>query len=151
MKKFSLLVAAISLITASSIATSEEAAKKMSMGNGSANWIVTDGAVRDGAQFTFPEVQIAGNGWLVMHPFEDGKPNGKIYVGSTYVAAGNNRQVDITVDPAPASGNMYIVMLHSDVDEDKNFDFVFVADGVNVEDRAVFEGTTMIGHVYAAP
>jgi len=45
---------------------------------------------------------------------------------------------------------MFIVMLHSDVDDDKEFDFVFVNER-EVEDKAVFEGTTMIGHAYPAP
>ena len=45
---------------------------------------------------------------------------------------------------------MFIVMLHSDVDRDQTFDFVFV-DENKVEDEAVFEGTKMIGHAIAAP
>lgn len=124
---------------------------EISVGNGEANWIITDGSSRDGATFVFPEVQINGNGWLVMHPFEDGKPNGDIYVGATYVSSGNNNNVEITLDHEPSSGDMYIVMLHRDVDEDQNFDFVFVGDTGQVEDKAVFEGTTMIGHPYPAP
>ena len=149
-KPASPVAAAVFLLT-SAFTTAEEQPARITMGNGEANWIVTDGATRSGAVFSFPEVQIADNGWLVMHPFEDGKPNGRIYVGASYVAAGNNRDVEVTVDHTPASGDMYIVMLHSDVDQDKVFDFVFVADGVNVEDRAVFEGTTMVGHAWAAP
>ena len=123
----------------------------ISMGNGEANWIITEGATRDGATFSFPEVHIASNGWLVMHPFENGRPNGKIYVGATWVPAGTSKDVAISVSDDPATGDFYIVMLHSDVDDDGEFDFVFVEDGVNVEDRAVFEGTTMVGHVYTAP
>ena len=151
MNFFQYLVKGVLVATAISTATAEEAAPQMSMGNGDANWIIIQGATRDGATFTFPEVQIDGNGWLVMHPFKDGKPNGKIYVGSNYIADGNNSNVEITVDHEPNTGDMYIVMLHRDVDEDQEFDFVFVEDGINVEDRAVFEGTTMIGHVYLAP
>lgn len=124
---------------------------EVTVGNGEANWIITEGATRDGATFVFPEVQINGNGWLVMHPFEDGKPNGDIYVGSTYVSSGNNNNVAITVSDEPATGDMFIVMLHRDVDEDQQFDFVFVGDTGQVEDKAVFEGNTMIGHPYAAP
>ena len=45
----------------------------MTMGNGDANWIILEGASRDGSTFTFREVQIDGNGWLVMHPFVDGR------------------------------------------------------------------------------
>ncbi len=36
--------------------------------DGEKNWIIVDGATRDGATFTFSEVHIDGNGWLVMHP-----------------------------------------------------------------------------------
>ena len=118
--------------------------------NGDDNWIITDGASRDGAIFHFSEVHIDGNGWLVMHPFEDGKPNGNIYVGATYLKDGDNRDVDITVDPEPSSGDKFIVMLHRDVNENQEFDFVFV-DSMNVLDKAVLEGRTLIAHEFVAP
>jgi hypothetical protein len=141
--------------TVSKVAATETSAapkrSEVSVGNGEANWIITDGATRDGATFVFPEVQINGNGWLVMHPFEEGKPNGDLYVGATYVSSGNNNNVAITVNDEPATGDMFIVMLHRDVDEDQQFDFVFVGDTGQVEDKAVFEGKTMIGHPYPAP
>jgi hypothetical protein len=63
-------------------------APAFTMGNGTANWIIIEGATRDGSRFSFPEVQIAGNGWLVMHPFKDGKPVGDLYVGASYLADG---------------------------------------------------------------
>ncbi len=129
----------------------EEATAEFSMGNGEHNWILTEGATRQGSTFVFPEVQIDGNGWLVMHPFENGKPNGDIYVGVTYLADGKSVDVEIEVDNDPASGDYYIVMLHRDVDEDRELDFVFVGDTGHVEDRAVFEGSKMIGQAYAAP
>jgi hypothetical protein len=118
--------------------------------NGEANWIIVEGASRDAATFSFPEVHIDGNGWLVMHPFEDGKPNGKIYVGATYVQDGDNRDVEITVDPEPSMGDKFIVMLHRDVNENREFDFVFV-DSMNVLDKAVLEGRTLIAHEFSAP
>ena len=125
-------------------------APKITMGNGKANWIVTEGATRDGATFTFSEVRIDGNGWLVMHPFENGKPVGDVYVRATYLKSGDSRGVDITVKEEPEPGEMFIVMLHRDVNENQEFDFVFV-DERNVLDKAVFEGTTMIAHGIAAP
>ena len=131
-------------------AEAAEAAPQITLGNGDDNWIITEGATRDGATFTFPEVHIAGNGWLVMHPFEDGKPNGDIYVGHAYVGEGTNKDVEITVDDEPDAGEMFIVMLHSDVNDDKVFDFVFVNER-EVADKAVFEGTKMIAHPYPAP
>jgi hypothetical protein len=36
------------------------ASSRISMGNGSDNWIVTEGASRSGSTFTFREVKIAG-------------------------------------------------------------------------------------------
>ncbi len=148
---------ALTLLTLAGLQTSSAAepsapaeAPTMTTGNGEANWIVTDGATRDEATFTFREVRIDGNGWLVMHPFKDGKPVGDIYVGATYVASGENRDVAITVDPVPSTGDMFIVMLHRDVNENQEFDFVFV-DEINVLDKAVFEGTKMIAHHFAAP
>ena len=126
------------------------AAPQITLGNGDANWIVTEGASRAGATFTFDEVRIDGNGWLVMHPFKDGRPVGEVYVGASYLRDGENRDVSITVEAAPAPGEMFLVMLHRDVNENREFDFVFV-DARNVLDRAVFEGTTMIAHPIAAP
>ena len=123
---------------------------EVSLGNGQANWIVTDGATREGATFTFPEVHIDANGWLVMHPFENGQPVGSIYVGATFIESGTHRDVAITVDTEPAPGDLFIVMLHSDVNDDGHFDFVFV-DAQNVLDKAVFEGSKMIAHRFAAP
>lgn len=121
-------------------------------GNGEANWIKTDGVTRDGDTFTFSEVKIEENGWLVLHPFKDGKPVGKIYVGAQYVPAGLHRNVSISVDtaPVPEPGQMFIVMLHSDVNNDRTFDFYFV-DELNVADKAVFEGNTIIAHAIKAP
>ena len=54
---------------------------------------------------------------------------------------------DSVADP----GRRFMVMLHSDVDKDRILDFVFVEDGINVEDTAVLEGTTLVGHVFAVP
>ncbi len=131
-------------------ATAPEEAPQRTIGNGEANWIVTDGATRSEATFSFREVRIDGNGWLVMHPFKDGKPVGEVYVGATYLEDGENRDVAITVESVPEPGEMFIVMLHRDVNENRVFDFVFV-DEINVLDKAVFEGTKMIGHPFAAP
>ena len=133
--------------------TTEEpttAAPQITFGNGDANWIVIDGMTRTGSTLTFSEVQIDGNGWLVLHPFEGGKPVGEIYVGSTYLGNGANQDVDITVESGIEPGDMFLVMLHRDVNENQKFDFVFVDDR-NVLDKAVFEGTRMIAHPIAAP
>ena len=152
------LVLALTFLTFTGLqapASAEEAAEpaeapKMTTGNGEANWIIAEGATRDGATFSFPKVKIDANGWLVMHPFKDGKPVGEVYVGATYLKAGESSDVAITVDSVPEPGTMFIVMLHNDVNENQVFDFVFV-DEVNVLDKAVFEGTKMIGFPFAAP
>ena len=147
---FFLVFIALVACTESSEPPPVTANSEVVLGNGAANWIVTDGFTRRGATFTFPEVRIDGNGWLVMHPFEDGKPVGEIYVGSTFIESGTNQNVEITVDEEPVPGAMFIVMLHSDVNENQEFDFVFV-DERNVLDKAVFEGSKMIAHAIAAP
>lgn len=132
------------------LAAAESSAPTFTRGNGSKNWIITEGFTREGATFTFPEVRIDGNGWLVMHPFKDGKPVGEVYVGSTFIENGTNPDVQISVTDEPTAGTMYIVMLHSDVNDNQEFDFVFV-DERNVLDKAVFEGPMMIAHAIAAP
>lgn len=147
-------------------------APPITLGNGDKNWINVEGLTRsadttyteqritsgssavrrgDGATLTFSEVHIEGDGWLVLHPFIDGKPNGDWVAGYSFIEGGTNKDVAITLNPAPEPGTMFLVMLHSDSDKDGVFDFVFVDDGVNVEDRAVFEGDRMIARVFAAP
>ena len=123
---------------------------QMTMGNGENNWIVLDDVKRDGPVLTFSNIRIEGDGWLVIHPFEDGKPNGDKYVGATFLNDGNNKDVKIKVHKGLESGEMIIVMLHSDSNSNKIFDFVFV-DDVNVMDKAVFEGHKMIAHAISVP
>ena len=137
-----------SLLTISVAGHAQDAA--ISMGNGSKNWIITDNAVRSGATLSFPEVQIDGAGWLVLHPFENGRPNGNVVAGYAAVDDGTSRNVEVTLDAEPATGDMFIVMLHSDANGNGEFDFVFVNER-EVVDKAVFEGNTMIGHAYAVP
>jgi hypothetical protein len=132
------------------LAHAEEADTAFSMGNGDQNWIVTADATREGNMLTFKEVHIQQSGWLVMHPFEDGKPNGDKYVAATYLTSGSNQNVAIEVYKGVETGEMFIVMLHKDSNENEIFDFVFVDDR-NVMDRAMFEGPKMIGHAFAAP
>ncbi len=119
----------------------------MTMGNGEKNLIITEGTTKDGSTFTFPRVLIDGNGFLVIHPFANGKPVGQIYVGSTYIKDGENRNVAIRVNDPPESGEKYLVMLHRDVDENQVFDF---NDGIDVPDVPVFEGNNMIAVVYVS-
>ena len=120
----------------------------ITLGNGKSNWIIVEGATRKGATFRFSEVQIDGNGWLVMHPFRDGAPFGDLYVGHIYLESGSHRDVDIAVEPEPSAGDMFLVMLHSDVNDNQEFDFI---DGRNVVDKAVFEGRLLIAHTIPAP
>ncbi len=135
-----------------SFAETAGAPPSVQMGNGEANRIITEGFTREGRTFTFSEVEIEGDGWLVLHPFRDGKPVGEIYVGATFVNGGTSQNVSVSVQtaPEPAAGTMFIVMLHKDVNSNGTFDFVFV-DERNVLDIAVFEGGKMVGHVIAAP
>jgi hypothetical protein len=126
--------------------------QEFSMGNGENNSIVVEGMTRDARAFTFREVTLAEPGWLVLHPFEGEAPQGKIYVGAKYMPAGTHQNVtlEVVTAPEPQPGTRFIVMLHGDVDRDETFDFFFV-DETNVADKAVFEGSKMIGHVIASP
>ncbi len=154
--KFKLFIklTALTVLTFASTLSAEEsyneAAPQITLGNGDKNWIVVEGVSRSESTLTFKEVHIDGNGWLVMHPFEDGKPNGDKYVASSYVESGTNKDVEIKVHKGIESGENFIVMLHRDVNENKVLDFVFVTDTA-VMDEAVFEGSKMVAHVIAAP
>jgi len=164
---------AMALLAAPMFAQEEGERPEITIGNGEANWIITDGMTRqtDSATYsevhvdgtdvssvrsnrtalTFPEVMIENPGWLVLHPVIDGKPDGDIVSGFTYLDGGQNDDVTIEIGHRTTPGDRFIVMLHSDVDNDRVLDFVFVEDGINVEDTAVFEGTRMIAHMIALP
>lgn len=155
------------------LAQTEPAAPQITMGNGEANSINMEGlALTDGptvfsevrvdesavktfrahsTALTFSEITIEKNGWVVLHPVIDGRPDGDMVSGFAYVPAGENTDVKVRIDHPAETGDKFLVMLHSDVDQDRVFDFVFVEDGINVEDRAVFEGTNMIAHIFAIP
>jgi hypothetical protein len=123
---------------------------QVSIGNGASNWINVDDVKRDGGTLTFSEVQIDGNGFLIIHPFENGAPNGDRVVATAALKDGKNENVEITVHKGLDSGEMFIVMLHSDSNDNGVLDFIFV-DAQNVMDKAVFEDSTMIGHAIPAP
>jgi hypothetical protein len=170
-----IIALSISAIISSACAVAQEAppAPPLTMGNGEANAIQVDGLVRakskttfseirvDGEMVktfranstavTFPEVVIEKAGWVVLHPVIDGRPNGDMVSGYTYLDAGRNENVTLRIDHPADAGDKFLVMLHSDVDQDRVFDFVFLEDGINVEDTAVFEGSRMIAHIFSLP
>ncbi len=173
MKK--IMAAALSLacaIMAVPAAAQEESSGTVQLGNGERNWISIEGLERaenavpysevrisngepqirrgDGLTLTFKEVHVEHDSWLVMHPFIAGQPSGTHVAGYSFVEQGTSSDVEITLNPAPTTGDAFIVMLHRDADNDRVFDFVFVADNV-VEDVAVFEGSTMIAHMVTIP
>jgi hypothetical protein len=85
-----------------------------------------------------------------MHPFEDGKPNGDKYVAATYLNSGKNTDVEIEVHKGIETGDMFIIMLHRDLNENQVLDFVFTSE-IAVMDEAVFEGSKMIAHAIPSP
>lgn len=120
---------------------------QITMGNGEKSFIISEDFKQSGSTFIFKEVNIVGNGWLVMHPFKDGKPHATVYVGATYVKHGSNKDVSITVDDLPKSKENYILMLHWDVNQDQVFDF---GDGINVPDAPLFEGNKIVAFPFEA-
>lgn len=151
-----MLLAALTLVacapTEAEQATADTASEKpaISIGDGERNWIKIEDVTREGAVLTVSEVLIEASGFLVIHRFKDGKPYGKDYVASTFLNAGTNLDVPITLPEAPAPGTPLLIMLHSDVNNNEMLDFVFV-DDVNVLDKAVFEGSTMVAKVFTTP
>ncbi|WP_229955885.1 DUF7282 domain-containing protein [Parasphingorhabdus litoris] len=146
---------------------------QITMGNGTANAIEVEGLTRQDEELvsseirvdgqnvstlranitavTFPAVTIEKAGWIVLHPVIDGRPDGDIVSGYTYLEPGQSESVTVVIQHPADAGDKFLAMLHSDVDQDRVFDFVFVEDGINVEDRAVFEGTRMIAHLISLP
>jgi len=118
---------------------------KIVTGNGENNFITLKGAYRTGDIFTFPEVTLSKDGFLVFHPFKDGKPVQTEYVAAKALSGGAHKDVSIHVEDKPETGDMYIVMLHYDMNEDGIFDF---NDGVDVPDAPVFEGHILVALPY---
>ena len=123
---------------------------QINLANGERNSIDIGGVTRQGNTLTIKQAIIEGNGWLVLHPFEGGKPNGDKYVAYTYLEDGLNEEVDIEVYKGIETGDQFIIMLHKDSNENKILDFVFVSN-TGVMDEAVFEGSTMVAHILTAP
>lgn len=121
---------------------------KIVLGNGDDNAIEMDGVERVGPTFIIPSVTAATDSFLVLHPFKDGKPVRVDYVAAMPVKAGETKDVHITAENAPETGEPYILMLHRDVNKDGVFDF---GDGVTVSDAPIFEGYTMIAAKISAP
>lgn len=163
----------LAFLSGTALAQGTSERSQITMGNGTANAIQVEGLTRqnkesivsevrvDGTNvstlranttaITFPEVTIERAGWLVLHPVIDGRPDGDIVSGFAYLDQGQSENVTIKIQHPADAGDKFLVMLHGDVDQDRVFDFVFVEDGINVEDTAVFEGTRMIAHVIALP
>lgn len=166
-------LAAALVSTACVTAQEAPAMPQFTMGNGAANMIQMDGLRRaegvsqfsevrvdgddvsafrgDSAALIFPKVVIEHPGFLVLHPVMDGRPNGDVVSGFTYLTSGVNEAVTLRLNTPADPGRKFLVMLHRDVDEDRVLDFVFVEDGINVEDTAVFEGPQMIAHIFEMP
>ena len=142
------LTAATTLAGAQDVTDTAPAPPSIETGNGQHNAIMVEGAVRTGATFRFPMVRIDRNGFLVMHPFRDGTPVPTEYVAAVPVPQGISHNVKITPNDSPQTGDMYIVMLHYDMNDDRIFDF---NDGVAVPDAPVFEGNRMIALRYVTP
>ena len=106
------------------------------MGNGENNWINVENVSRDGNTLIFSDIHIETDGWLIIHPFQNGSPNGDRVVASAFLKAGTNKDVSIEVYKGLETGEMMIVMLHSDSNANGELDFIFV-DAQNVMDRAV--------------
>lgn len=171
--KATLAVTVVAFSTGCSVAQEAVSPAQITMGNGELNAIELAGLIREVGEktfsdvrvhgettstyrtnstgITFPKVTIENSGWIVLHPVIDGKPNGDIVSGFSYLAAGQTENVTINMMHPADAGAKYLVMLHNDVDKDRVFDFVFVEDGINVEDRAVFEGANMIAHFIELP
>jgi len=121
---------------------------KIVTGNGVNNFITLEGARRTGGTFTFPEVTLSKDGFLVFHPFRDGKPVQTEYVAAKHLTGGSHKNVAIDVAGYPQTGDMFIVMLHFDMNEDGIFDF---NGGVDVPDAPVFEDNTLVALTYKTP
>jgi len=88
--------------------------------------VVADQALGGDSTVTISSVTSDTAGWLVIHAQADGSP-GPI-LGRTQVAAGENNDVVVEIDPAGATETLY-AMLHVDAGSEGEFEFPGGADG----------------------
>lgn len=170
---FSMIGFALLALTSVAVAQSADAPPQITMGDGERNSIQIEGLTRedgvrqfaevrldgsmastfraDSVTLTFPKVVNEHASFLVLHPVMDGRPNGDMVSGFAYLPAGTHENVKLHMDHPADSGRKFLVMLHRDVDNDRTLDFVFVEDGINVEDIGVFEDTHMIAKIFKIP
>lgn len=129
-------------------AAAGEAPPAVQTGNGENNRIITQDIARAGARFAFAKVEIDRDGWLVFHPFRDGAPSPTDVAGYVFLERGIHEPAVVMLDAAPREGEMFVAMLHYDMNEDGVFDF---QDGVSPPDAPVFENGVMIAHRIATP
>ena len=119
------------------------------LGDGEKNSITVEGVIWNGNILTFQRVVNSSKSFLVLHPFKDGRPVGDVYVAAKLLDAGDNQNVDITLNVDVNAGDTFLVMLHQDANDNGTFE---LGDGKkNVPDTPVFEGMTMIAHIIQAP
>lgn len=121
---------------------------QITLGNGDLNRIELDRLSRVGPSLTVASVTAHRDSFLVLHPFENGSAVQTDYVGSTFIRAGQTDNLHVRLDDSPNAGDRFIIMLHTDVNEDGRFQF---GDGVTVADAPLFEGSTLIALPIQAP
>jgi plastocyanin len=102
---------------------------------------VTDQEVKDGT-VTVPEVVSDGQGWIVIHREDEGKPGAVI--GHTAVSDGANENVTVEIDVAQATQTLF-AMLHTDTGEVGSYEFPGGDPPVMVHDQIVVEPFEVTG------
>jgi len=94
-------------------------------------------------QVIVSSVVYTGPGWIVIHRDDNGQPGPVI--GYAAVQAGTNTDVAVTLDEAPAEGDVLWAMLHTDAGEEGTYEFPGADVPVRLNDEIVMQQFTVTG------
>ena len=107
--------------------------------------IDVSGAMAGGRTITVPSVMATADGYLVVHPMQDGKVGAPI--GHAMVKAGENKNVKVTLDSPMTAGQTYTLMLHQDTGAMGKYEFGMV----EKTDMPVMMGDKPVMATFKAP
>ncbi|SHI81707.1 DUF7282 domain-containing protein [Wenxinia saemankumensis] len=85
--------------------------------------ITVAGGTISGSTLTVPSVVAEQDGYLVIHAVLDGEPVVPASIGHTPVMAGQNTDVEVTIDYPFVAGENYVAMLHVEDNGNSTYDF----------------------------
>lgn len=110
--------------------------------------IITEGLSIEGATATLPRIVAEEDGYVVIHTVLDGQPIAPASIGNAPVTAGNNENVEVTIDYDFVPGEDYVAMLHAETNNNDTYDF---GEGSTDVDTPVAVDEEVVASPFVAP